>query len=77
MKALFKLAFTAAVTVALVKAFLRQIESRDAREPGADRGAEPRSGDAVPTLHAVQDAEPQRPEPLREGDLNVAQNAPF
>jgi hypothetical protein len=31
----------------------------------------------VPTLQPVRDAEPLRPEPLREADLNVAQNAPF
>ena len=31
----------------------------------------------VPTLHPVRDAEPLRPEPLREADLNVAQNAPL
>jgi hypothetical protein len=31
----------------------------------------------VPTLQPVRDAEPLRPEPLRESDLNVAQNAPF
>ena len=75
MKTLLKLAFTAAVTVSLVKAFLRQIEARSGTRAGdAD---ESRSDDAVPTLHAVQDAEPTREEPLREGDLNVAQNAPF
>jgi hypothetical protein len=40
--------------------------------------AAPESAEAVvPTLHGVQDAEPQRPEPLRDRDLNVAQNAPF
>jgi hypothetical protein len=32
---------------------------------------------AVPTLRPVRDAEPPRPEPLRDDDLNVAQNAPF
>jgi hypothetical protein len=32
---------------------------------------------SVPTLQPVRDAEPLRPEPLREADLNVAQNAPF
>jgi hypothetical protein len=31
----------------------------------------------VPTLQPVQDADPLRPEPLRDGDLKVAQNAPF
>jgi hypothetical protein len=31
----------------------------------------------VPTLQPVRDAEPMRPEPLRDADLNVAQNAPF
>ena len=75
MKALFKLAFTAAVTVTLVKAFLRQIESRRDARTGTETGA--RSDDAVPTLRAVHDAEPRRQEPLREDDLNVAQNAPF
>jgi len=32
---------------------------------------------SVPTLQPVRDAEPTRPEPLRDADLNVAQNAPF
>jgi hypothetical protein len=32
---------------------------------------------SLPTLHPVRDAEPTRPEPLRDADLNVAQNAPF
>lgn len=31
----------------------------------------------IPTLHPVDDAEPARPEPLTEADLNVAQNAPL
>jgi hypothetical protein len=30
-----------------------------------------------PTLQPVEDADPLRPEPLREEDLKVAQNAPF
>jgi len=32
---------------------------------------------SVPTLQPVRDAEPLRPEPLSESDLNVAQNAPL
>ena len=36
-----------------------------------------RSPRSVPTLQPVQDADPLRPEPLRDGDLKVAQNAPF
>ncbi len=31
----------------------------------------------VPTLQPVRDAEPLRTEPLRDEDLNVAQNAPL
>jgi hypothetical protein len=31
----------------------------------------------LPTLQPVQDADPLRPEPLSNGDLKVAQNAPF
>ena len=31
----------------------------------------------VPTLHPVEDADAQLPEPLGERDLKVAQNAPF
>ena len=33
--------------------------------------------DRVPTLKPVRDAEPLRPEPLQEDDLNIAQNAPL
>jgi hypothetical protein len=36
-----------------------------------------RQARAVPTLRPLRDAEPPRPEPLRDEDLNVAQNAPF
>lgn len=32
---------------------------------------------SLPTLQPVQDADPQLPEPLSNGDLKVAQNAPF
>jgi hypothetical protein len=32
---------------------------------------------ALPTLQPVQDADPLREEPLRDGDLKIAQNAPF
>jgi hypothetical protein len=34
-------------------------------------------GRTVPTLRPAQDADPQRPEPLRDGDLKVAQNSPL
>jgi hypothetical protein len=34
-------------------------------------------GRNVPTLRPVQDADPLKEEPLRNGDLKVAQNAPF
>jgi hypothetical protein len=76
MKTLLKFAFAAAVATALVKAILRQ---REERRNESGQGTAPGSSAeyAVPTLHAAQDAEPQRDEPLREGDLNVAQNAPF
>ena len=72
MKSLFKIAFAAALATVLARAFMRRLEDRLEERSGDDTSA-----DAVPTLHGVQDAEPQRPEPLREGDLNVAQNAPF
>lgn len=36
-----------------------------------------RQARALPTLQPVQDADPQRPEPLSEGDLKVAQNSPL
>lgn len=32
---------------------------------------------SVPTLHPVEDADPNLPEPLQDADLKVAQNAPF
>ena len=72
MKALFKFALVAGLATVFARAFLRRMEERR-----VERSGERPSDDAVPTLHAVRDAEPQRPEPLREGDLNVAQNAPF
>jgi hypothetical protein len=72
MKTLLKFAIAVALTTVAARAFLRRMQDRRSEGP-----RERPSDDAVPTLHAVQDAEPQKPEPLREGDLNVAQNAPF
>ncbi|HET7811245.1 MAG TPA: hypothetical protein VFL16_11785 [Steroidobacteraceae bacterium] len=72
MKTLLRFAIAVALTTVAARAFLRRMEDRRSEQSG-----ERPSDDAVPTLHAVQDAEPQKPEPLREGDLNVAQNAPF
>jgi hypothetical protein len=31
----------------------------------------------IPTLHPVEDAEPQQAEPLEQQDLRVAQNSPL
>jgi len=75
MKTLLKIAFAAAVATALAKAFLRQMSER--RDDQAGKNLDSSAEYAVPTLHAVTDAEPRKGEPLDEGDLNVAQNAPL
>lgn len=74
MNALLKFGIAAAVTYFVVDALLKREgevqEFTDAANP-------PSSVDDIPTLHAVNDALPQRPEPLSDEDLNVAQNSPL
>lgn len=61
-----KIALAAAVAGALIIILRKAMAyERAARE------------DDLPTLQPVQDAEPQRPEPLDSGDLRVAQNSPL
>jgi hypothetical protein len=62
MKSLMKLVLVFGFAAALVDILMRRAADRDAR---------------LPTLRAVEDADATRPEPLGEGDLKVAQNAPF
>lgn len=75
MKAILTIALTAAATYAVIKV-LEHLDTTGA-EPGSDAANPPSSIDDIPTLRGVRDAEPLRAEPLREEDLNVAQNAPF
>ena len=78
MKALLKLAFAGAITYAVVKSIVeRSRAAQGAGRQATDAANPPRSVDDIPTLRSVRDAEPQRPEPLRDEDLNIAQNAPF
>jgi hypothetical protein len=62
MKSLLKLVMVFGVAAAIVDVMLRRAASRNAN---------------VPTLHGIEDAEPNRPEPLTEEDLKIAQNAPL
>jgi hypothetical protein len=55
-------AIAAALTIILRKALAYERSSR---------------AEQIPTLHPVEDAQPQQAEPLQPEDLRVAQNAPF
>ena len=75
MKAILTIALAAAATYAVFKV-VEHLDENTA-EPGSDAANPPSSIDDIPTLRGVRDAEPLRPEPLQDDDLNVAQNAPF
>jgi hypothetical protein len=55
------------IAVLLIKKVLDRVEEIENYE----------TGDDVPVLQPVRDADPQRSEPLSADDLPVAQNAPF
>jgi len=78
MKTLFKFGIAAAVTYVVVDAILKRSRTgQGAAQEFTDAANPPSSVEEIPTLRAVRDAEPQLPEPLRDEDLNVAQNSPF
>ena len=82
MKTLFKFGLAAAVTYVLVDALFKRLgadsdDDESWEQDFTDAAYPPSSIDEIPTLHAVRDAEPQLSEPLREDDLNVAQNSPL
>jgi hypothetical protein len=56
-------AIAGALTVILRKAWAYERSSREEAD--------------IPTLHPVEDANPDQDEPLRQEDLRVAQNAPL
>ena len=66
-----KIAIAGAVMGSLAVVLLKKIVDR------VDEIENYEAGDKVPVLQPVQDADPQRPEPLSADDLPVAQNTPL
>jgi hypothetical protein len=77
MSSWWKFALGAALAGFLVNALVRSREARDVPPAGGEEGRGRSSIDDVPELQPVRDAEPLAPEPLRDEDQRVAQNAPF
>jgi hypothetical protein len=73
----WKFALGAALAGFVVYALLKSRDARDVRQAAGEEGRDRSSIDDMPVLQPVQDAEPLAPEPLREEDQRVAQNAPF